>query len=216
MESISEILPFRAAWHYSSHGPSFSEARVMREEDNAMSNAEPRQIMTSAQMLKIVSTMAKEIYEKTGEKNDILFMGIRTRGVPLAEMIAKEYSKLSKKEVQVGCLDINLYRDDLSEVDHQPVVRATELPEPIQNKGVILIDDVLFTGRTIRAALDALVDFGRPKFVHLAVLIDRGMRELPIQPDYVGKVVKTKLNENVKVKLESIDGENEVLVITHQ
>ncbi len=177
---------------------------------------EPKHLMSEADMDKAMSHMAKEINEVLEGQHDVVLMGIRTRGVPIAEWIARKYDELFKVKLPVGILDINLYRDDLSEVDSQPVVRQTELPVPIQGKGVILVDDVLFTGRTIRAAMDALVDFGRPRFVKLAVLIDRGFRELPIHGDFVGKKIKTTLNENVKVMLKSCDGINQVVVKTHK
>ena len=172
---------------------------------------EPRHIMNEADMDKAVAQMARDIEKKVGG-DEIVLMGIRTRGVPIANWIAQKYEEKTGKAVPVGVLDINLYRDDLSEVDHQPVVKQTELPVPIQGKGVILVDDVLFTGRTIRAALDAIVDFGRPRFVQLAVMVDRGYRELPIHADYVGATLDTTLDENVKVMLKECDGENQILV----
>lgn len=214
MEPFDEILPYRASWQESVGGPFFvSSERIESVEEMIMaSSQEPRHIMSEAQMDKCIEQLAGQINEKVGDNPDLLLMGIRTRGVPLAEWIAQKFEAVSGRSIPVGVLDINLYRDDLSEVDHQPVVKRTELPTPIQGKGVILVDDVLYTGRTIRAALDALVDFGRPSFVQLAVLIDRGFRELPIQADYVGKALRTKLEENVKVMLEPIDGENQVIV----
>lgn len=177
-----------------------------------MAAKEPRHLMSEADMDKCMEEMARKIIEDVGDVRDVVLLGIRTRGVPLAEWLAKKVKDVSGHTFPVGSLDINLYRDDLSEVDHQPVVRETELPVPIAGKGIILVDDVLFTGRTIRSALDAIVDYGRPRFVRLAVLIDRGFRELPVQADYVGKKVKTTLSENVKVKLAQIDGSNEVVI----
>lgn len=177
-----------------------------------MAAKEPRHLMSEVDMDRVIEQMARTILGDVGDHTDIMLVGIRTRGVPLAEWLSKKLQQLSDRRFPVGTLDINLYRDDLSEVDQQPVIRQTELPAPIEGKGVILVDDVLFTGRTIRAALDALIDYGRPRFVRLAVLIDRGFRELPIQAEYVGKHVKTTLNENVKVMLQSCDGTNQVLV----
>lgn len=159
-----------------------------------------------AALLKI----AKDIVSDGTE--NVALVGIRTRGVPLAHWLAKRIESVQGKPIDVGSLDINLYRDDLSEVSEQPVVRPTDLPFSITGKGIILVDDVLYTGRTIRSAMDALIDFGRPRFIRLMVMIDRGWRELPIQADYVGKSVKTTQNQNVKVMLESIDGENYVYV----
>lgn len=150
--------------------------------------------------------VAKEIVSNGTE--GIALVGIRSRGVPLADNLAKKIEKVQGKSVDVGYIDINLYRDDLSEVSEQPVVRPTELPFSITGKGIILVDDVLYTGRTIRAAMDALIDFGRPRFIKLAVLIDRGWREFPIQPDYVGKSIKTTQNQNIKVMVKPIDEEN--------
>ncbi len=181
-----------------------------------MASVEPRHLMSEADMDVCIRDIAHQIHRAVGDRDDIILMGIRTRGVPLAHWIARAYKDETSRTLPVGSLDINLYRDDLSEVDQQPVVKQTELPTPIQGKGIILVDDVLYTGRTIRAALDALVDFGRPSFVQLAVFIDRGFRELPIQADYVGKNVKTAAHENVKVMLKETDGSNQVLVKTQQ
>jgi pyrimidine operon attenuation protein/uracil phosphoribosyltransferase len=142
----------------------------------------------------------------------VALVGIRTRGVPLAEWLVEKVARIQHKPIELGSLDINLYRDDLSEVSEQPVVRPTDIPFSITGKGIVLIDDVLYTGRTIRAAMDALIDFGRPRFIRLAVMIDRGWRELPIQADYVGRKVKTTADQNVKVMLKSIDGESKIVV----
>lgn len=154
--------------------------------------------------------VAKEIVNDGTE--NVALVGIRTRGVPLATWLAKKVTDIQRKPIDVGSLDINLYRDDLSEVNEQPVVRKTELPFSITGRGIVLVDDVLYTGRTIRAAMDALIDYGRPKFIKLMVMVDRGWRELPIQPDYVALKVKTTANQNVKVMVESLDGESKVVV----
>lgn len=167
-------------------------------------------LLTSKEMDAALLRMAKEIISNGTE--GVALVGIRTRGVPLAELLAGKIEKLQGKPIHLGSLDINLYRDDLSEVSEQPVVRPTDLPFSITGKGIILVDDVLYTGRTIRAAMDALIDFGRPRFIKLAVMVDRGWREFPIQPDFVGKNVKTTQNQNVKVMLEQIDGESSVLI----
>ena len=154
--------------------------------------------------------VAKEIVADGTE--NVALVGIRTRGVPLSEWLAQKVAAVQHKPIELGALDINLYRDDLSEVSEQPVVRTTDLPFSITGKGIILVDDVLYTGRTVRAAMDALIDYGRPRFIKLMAMIDRGWRELPIQPDYLGKRVKTTANQNVKVMLKSIDGESKVVV----
>ncbi len=158
--------------------------------------------------------MAGEIVEKNETIEDLILVGIRTRGVPMAEALAAEIGRMENVEVPIGVLDITLYRDDLSTIAPQPVVRETHLPLPVEDRILVLCDDVLFSGRTIRAALDALIDFGRPKAVQLAVLIDRvGQRELPIQADVVGREVSTTLDQEVRVRFESVDGVDEVEVV---
>jgi pyrimidine operon attenuation protein/uracil phosphoribosyltransferase len=169
-----------------------------------------KQLWTEKEIDQAVSKIAKDIIADGTE--NVSLVGIRSRGVPIADWIAKKVESLQGRPVDVGTLDINLYRDDLSEVSHQPVVRRTELPFSVDGRGIILVDDVLYTGRTIRAAMDALVDYGRPRFIRLATLIDRGWREFPIQPDYVGKILKTTATQNVKVMVKPIDSDNEVLV----
>lgn len=171
-----------------------------------------RLLLSEKEMDAAVEEMARKLLSECGNENGLVLVGVKTRGVPLAEWLGRKVFEVSGKKLAVGSLDINLYRDDLSEIDENPVVRRTELPFAIAGKGVILADDVLYTGRTIRAALDALVDFGRPKFIKLAVMVDRGFRELPIQADYIGKAVKTTAEQNVKVRFESTDGSNEVLI----
>lgn len=175
-----------------------------------MDSIKIKSLLTSKDMDQAFMRIAKEIVADGTE--NVALVGIRTRGVPLAEWLARKVVVAQHKPIEVGSLDINLYRDDLSEVDEQPVVRKTQLPFSITGKGIILVDDVLYTGRTVRAAMDALIDYGRPRFIKLAVMVDRGWRELPIQPDYVGKSVKTKSSENVKVMLKEIDGENRVVI----
>ena len=158
--------------------------------------------------------VAHEIVEKNKGGSDLVLVGIRTRGVPLAERLAAEIRRIEATPITFGVLDITLYRDDLSRLDYQPVVRETKLPGNINGKNVILVDDVLYTGRTIRAALDAIMDIGRPQTIQLAVLIDRGHRELPIRADYVGKNVPTSHRENVSVQLGEIDGEDRVVIVS--
>jgi pyrimidine operon attenuation protein/uracil phosphoribosyltransferase len=160
-----------------------------------------------------IAAMAKAI--KAGQKDaaSIAIVGIQSRGVPLAARLAIALGSSTGKKVDVGSLDITLYRDDLSTVGTRPVLKSTNIPFSIDGRTVILVDDVLFTGRTIRAALDELVDFGRPSRIALAVLIDRGHRELPIQADYVGKTVKTSRADRVDVRLVEIDGKDEVVLV---
>lgn len=170
----------------------------------------PRLIMTAKQLDESFVRIAKEIV-KDGTSG-VALVGIRTRGVPIAESLAKKIQEVQKKPIDVGILDINLYRDDLSEVGEQPLVKSSSLPFDMNGKGIILVDDVLYTGRNIRAAMDALIDYGRPKFIKLMVVVDRGWREFPIQADYIGKKLETDADENVKVMLQSIDGEDQVVV----
>jgi len=167
-------------------------------------------LLNEKDMERTIARMAKSIVAD-GQK-DVALVGILRRGVPIAERLAAAIEKLQGKTVSVGTLDINLYRDDLTEVHHQPQVRKTDLPFSVDGRGVILVDDVLYTGRTIRAAMDALIDYGRPLFIRLAVIIDRGWREFPIQADYVGKSVKTTRNNVVHVHLSDTDGANEVIM----
>ena len=157
-----------------------------------------------------MTRIAHEIVEKNKGVEHLVLVGIRTRGVPLAERIAAEIERIEGVRPPVGTLDITLYRDDLSLLAYQPTIRATEMPVDIHGKTIVLTDDVLFTGRTIRAALDALIDMGRPRIIQLAVLVDRGHRELPIRADYVGKNVPTSARESVSVALKELDGVEQV------
>jgi len=169
-----------------------------------------RSLMDAQQMNRVIQRMAGQIVERNADLGQLLLVGIRTRGVPLAERLRGEIKRLEGIEVPLGILDITLYRDDLSTIAPQPVVKATHIPESIEEHTLMLCDDVLYTGRTVRAALDALVDFGRPRAVQLAVMIDRGHRELPIQADVVGRTVQTLDNEVIEVKFESTDGADRV------
>ena len=166
--------------------------------------------MTADEIRRATIRLSHEIVEKQAGTHGLLLIGIQRRGVPLAQRIAASILEHESVEVPVGALDITFYRDDLSMVAQQPVVKGTELPVGIDGKTIILVDDVLYTGRTIRAAMDALVDFGRPQAIRLAVLVDRGHRELPIRADHVGKNVPTSREELVKVRLEETDGTDEV------
>jgi pyrimidine operon attenuation protein/uracil phosphoribosyltransferase len=169
-----------------------------------------RRIMTADEIRRATIRLSHEIVEKQAGTDGLLLVGIQRRGVPLARRIAAAILENEGAEVPVGALDITFYRDDLSLVAQQPVVKGTELPSGIDGRTVVLVDDVLYTGRTIRAAMDALVDFGRPQAIRLAVLVDRGHRELPIRADHVGKNVPTSREELVRVHLEETDGEDGV------
>ena len=170
-------------------------------------------ILDAPEMARIVRRMAGEIAERNRGVKDLLLIGIRTRGVPLAEALAAEIEQMEGKPAPIGHLDITLYRDDLSTIAPNPVVKQTRLPVAPDGRIVVLCDDVLYTGRTVRAALDALIDYGRPKAVQLAVLVDRGHRELPIQADVVGKVVPTSATEVIKVAFPATDGGKEYVQI---
>lgn len=171
-------------------------------------------ILDARQMGRVIRRMAGEILENSRGTENLILVGIRTRGVPLAEALAKEIEAMEGEPVLQGVLDITLYRDDLSTVAPQPVVKETHLPEgSIEGRTVVLCDDVLYTGRTVRAALDHLTDYGRPRAVRLAVLVDRGHRELPIQADVVGETVPTAPHEVIEVAFESTDGEEWVRIM---
>jgi len=174
---------------------------------------EKARIMSDDDMRRAISRLSHEIIERTGGPSGIIICGIRTRGQFLAERIVEKIREIENVKVPLGILDITLYRDDLQTVAKQPVVRSTEIPVSIVDKHVVLVDDVLYTGRTIRAAMDEVIDFGRPKTIQLAVLVDRGHREFPIRADYVGKNVPTSQNEVVKVQFEEVDGVDSVVVL---
>jgi pyrimidine operon attenuation protein / uracil phosphoribosyltransferase len=174
---------------------------------------EKMQLMSASEIDRTLVRLAHEILEKTLDLEELALIGIRRRGVPLAQRLAKKIEALEKREIPVGILDINLYRDDLSTVDVKPVVGSTEIPFPVVGKDIVLTDDVLFTGRTVRAALDALFHHGRPARVQLLALIDRGHRELPIEARYVGRKVPTSRNEIIEVKFQEIDGIEKVLLV---
>jgi pyrimidine operon attenuation protein/uracil phosphoribosyltransferase len=174
---------------------------------------EKAQLMSASEIDRTLVRLAHEVLEKTQDIDKLAFIGIRRRGVPLAQRLAAKIQGLEGRDIPVGILDINLYRDDLSTVGTQPVVNATEIAFPVTGKDIVLMDDVLYTGRTIRAALDALFDHGRAARVQLLVLIDRGWRELPIEARYVGRMVQTAANEIIEVKFQEIDGVEKVLLV---
>ncbi|OGW89274.1 MAG: bifunctional pyr operon transcriptional regulator/uracil phosphoribosyltransferase [Omnitrophica bacterium RIFCSPLOWO2_01_FULL_50_24] len=176
--------------------------------------SQSKQIMDSDELNRAVTRIAHEILEKNKGTEDLVLVGIRTGGAVLAKRFQEKMESIEKKQIPFGLLDITLYRDDLSEIGPQPNVRETEIYFDVSGKKVVLVDDVLFSGRTIRCALDALIDLGRPKSIQLAVLIDRGHRELPIKPDYVGKNIPTSHDEKVVVKFKEHDGEDNVIVVT--
>ena len=169
-------------------------------------------IMDAEAMRRAIVRIAHEIIEKNKGVENVILVGIRTRGVPLAQRIAKEIENIEKVKVPVGFLDITLYRDDLSTLAYNPIVHGTEIEFDIRGKVIVLVDDVLYTGRTIRAALDALIDMGRPKVIELAVLIDRGHKELPIRADFVGKNVPTAQKEIIDVTWKENDDIDEVVI----
>ena len=173
-------------------------------------------VMTADRIGRALMRIAHEVVERNRPIEDVALVGVRTRGVPIAERIAQNLEEISGHRVPTGALDITLYRDDLMRhtVGPQPVLRETQIPFSIDDRRILLVDDVLYTGRTVRAALDALVDFGRPRSIQLVVLVDRGHRELPIKADYVGKNLPTSTGQSVQVKLAETDGEDEVEVHT--
>ncbi len=173
---------------------------------------EKAQLMSASEIDRTLVRLAHEILEKTQDLNKLAFVGIRRRGVPLAMRLAAKIRDLEKLEIPVGILDINLYRDDLSTVSEKPVHNATDINFPVTGKDVVLMDDVLYTGRTVRAALDALFELGRPARVQLLVLIDRGHRELPIEARYVGRMVQTGDREIIEVKFREIDQTERVML----
>ena len=171
------------------------------------------QLMNSDEMNRAITRIAHEIVEKNKGTERLALLGIRTGGAFLAKRFQKQIQGIENRQIPLGLLDITLYRDDLTEIGPQPNVGETEIGFDVAGKKVVLVDDVLFSGRTIRCALDAIIDFGRPEFIQLAVLVDRGHRELPIKPDYVGKNIPTSKSEKVIVKFKEHDGEDGVIVV---
>jgi pyrimidine operon attenuation protein / uracil phosphoribosyltransferase len=172
---------------------------------------EKAQVLDDAALDRALTRIAHEILERNGGAEDLAFVGLRTRGVTLAQRLQARIAAIDGAQLPVGTLDITLYRDDL-DMRGAPVIRGTDIPFSIKNKTVVLVDDVLYTGRTIRAALDALIDLGRPQSIQLAILIDRGHRELPIRPDFIGKNLPTSRRETVAVRLKEHDGEDRVVI----
>jgi len=170
-------------------------------------------VMDADKIDRALTRIAHEILERNRDLEDLVLVGIRTRGVPLAYRLQRKIAAIEAHELPVGILDITLYRDDLTTVGPHAVLKETKIHFPIDGRTIVLVDDVLFTGRTIRGALDGLMDFGRPRSIQLAVLVDRGHRELPIRADYVGKNVPTSLDEMVEVHLQEEDGRDQVMIV---
>ncbi len=178
--------------------------------------AHVNQVLNSEEVSRAITRMAHEILERTKTLQELALVGIVTGGVHLAKRLQEKIREIGKVQLDFGILDINLYRDDLSEIGAQPEIRETKINFDVAGKRIILVDDVLFTGRTVRCALDGIIDYGRPKAIQLAVLVDRGHREFPIRPDYVGKNIPTSKHERVIVKLKDPDGEDSVVVMGDQ
>ncbi len=174
---------------------------------------EKTQLMSASEIDRTLVRLAHEIVEKSPDLSKLAFIGVKRRGVPLARRLAQKVEQIERRTIPVGVLDMNLYRDDLSTVGSRPVLNSTDIPFDVTGIDIVLVDDVLYTGRTTRAYLDALFDKGRPRRIQLCVLIDRGHRELPIEARFVGKYVETADNEIIEVKLEEVDGQERVLLV---
>lgn len=172
-----------------------------------------KKICDDKELEKIIHRMASQINEKFKDLSNLILIGIYTRGVYISKRIKKKIKQISGSNLKEGILDITLYRDDLTTIAPNPIVKQSKLDFPIDDKVIVLVDDVLYTGRTVRAAIDALIDYGRPSRIALAVLVDRGHRELPIQADFVGRTIPTSLNEIVEVKLNEVDGEDGIWIM---
>jgi pyrimidine operon attenuation protein/uracil phosphoribosyltransferase len=183
------------------------------EEAGMSETREKAQLMSSSEIERTLVRLAHEVLERSEDLDRVAFIGIRRRGVPIAQRLAARINSLEGRDIPVGILDISLYRDDLTTISNQPVLNATEINFPVTGKDIILMDDVLYTGRTIRAALDALFDHGRPARVQLLVLIDRGHRELPIEARFVGRAVQTTDREIIEVKFKEVDQVDKVLLV---
>ena len=170
-------------------------------------------VLNREDIRRAITRIAHEIVERNHGCDGIVLIGVHTRGVPIAKRIAANISLFEQAEVLVGDLDISLHRDDLLSLEVKPVLHPTNIPTDIEGKRIVLVDDVLYTGRSIRAAIDALIEFGRPQYIQLVVLVDRGHREIPIRADYVGKNMPTSRDEQVEVRLEEVDGTDEVVIV---
>ncbi len=175
-----------------------------------------KQLLDSKEINRALTRIAHEIIEKNKGIEHLCLVGIQKGGVIIAKRLASEIEAIEGVQIEIGALDITLYRDDLNSKKEQPVVKATDIPFSVTDKTVILVDDVLFTGRSIRAAMDAVIDFGRPSSIQLAVLVDRGHRELPIRADYAGKNIPTSFNDSIEVRLEEKNSTDKVVLINGQ
>jgi pyrimidine operon attenuation protein / uracil phosphoribosyltransferase len=191
----------------------FRDHRSLCYDDPPMRIVEKNQLMTATEIDRTVQRLAHEIVEKSGGTANLALIGIRRRGVPLASRIALAMRGIDGVDVPVGTLDITLYRDDLSKVAAQPVLQSSEIPFTVDDKDLVVVDDVLYTGRTIRAAMNGLFDLGRPKRVRLCVLIDRGHRELPVEATFIGRTIQTSDTEIIEVRLNEIDQEERVMLV---
>ena len=171
-------------------------------------------VMTAEDIRRTLARIAHEIIERNKVVDDLLLVGLHTRGVPLAKRLAENIERYEKSTLKVGALDFSLYRDDLNPAEAGNDLQHTDIPSDINGKSVVLVDDVLYTGRSIRAAMDALIDLGRPRSIQLAVLIDRGHREMPIRADYVGKNIPSARHEEIQVRLTEPDGRDEVAIVS--
>jgi pyrimidine operon attenuation protein / uracil phosphoribosyltransferase len=178
-----------------------------------MQVVEKKQLMSAAEIDRTLQRLAHEIVERSGGASNVGLIGIRRRGVPLSDRLARAIAAIEGTKVPVGKLDITLYRDDLSTVAQQPVVQSTDIPFEVNDRDLILVDDVLYTGRTIRAAMNGLFDLGRPRRIRLCVLIDRGHRELPIEAAFIGRFIQTTDTEIIEVRLKEVDGEERVMLV---
>jgi pyrimidine operon attenuation protein/uracil phosphoribosyltransferase len=174
---------------------------------------EKRQLLSAEEISRTLNRLAHEIVEKSGGAKDLALIGIRRRGVPISERLAKAIRGFAHVDVPVGTLDITLYRDDLSTIGSQPVVQSTDINFAVDDRDLVVVDDVLYTGRTIRAAMNGLFDLGRPRRIRLCVLIDRGHRELPVEASFIGRSVETSDTEIVEVRLQEVDGEDRVILV---
>lgn len=174
---------------------------------------EKRQLLSAQEIDRTLQRLAHEIVEKSGGATDLAFIGVRRRGVPLSQRLARAVKGFSQMDVPVGTLDITLYRDDLSTVGPHPIVQSTDIDFPVDDRDLVVVDDVLYTGRTIRAAMNGLFDLGRPRRIRLCVLIDRGHRELPVEATFIGRAVQTSDTEIVEVRLQEVDREERVMLV---